>query len=269
MGLKPTQEIDPKWFEFFDKALNPSKSVKIAIAGKYAEFQEAYKSVHEALKHAGMNNDAKVEVTYINTEKDNLEEKLKTVDGILIPGGFGGRGIEGKIATVKYAREHKIPLLGICLGMQCVVIEAARNLCGLHDANSTEFDPTTQDPVVDLTPQQKNVVYKGGTMRLGNYTADLKEGSLARRLYGKDRIVERHRHRYEFNPAYVKQLADAGLTVSGWHEGVLPEIVERQDHPYFIAGQFHPEFGSRPLRPHPLFDGLIKASLKNKENKNK
>ena len=149
------------------------------------------------------------------------------------------------------------------------MIEAARNLCGLHDANSTEFDPTTQDPVVDLTPQQKNVVYKGGTMRLGNYTADLKEGSLARRLYGKDRIVERHRHRYEFNPAYVKQLADAGLTVSGWHEGVLPEIVERQDHPYFIAGQFHPEFGSRPLRPHPLFDGLIKASLKNKENKNK
>ena len=267
LNLKPTQEVDPKWFEFFDKAMNPNKSVKIAVAGKYAEFQEAYKSIHEALRHAGMNNDAKVEVVYINTEKDDVEKMLPGVDGILIPGGFGNRGIEGKIATVKYARENKIPFLGICLGMQCTVIEAARNLCGLHDANSTEFDPTTKDPVVDLTPQQKNVVYKGGTMRLGNYTADLEEGSLARRLYGKDQIVERHRHRYEFNPAYVKQLRDAGLKVTGWHEGVLPEIVEREDHPYFIAGQFHPEFGSRPMRPHPLFDGLIKASLKRKEGK--
>ncbi len=267
LGLKPTQEVNPAWFEFFDKAMTPSKSVRIAVAGKYSELQDAYKSINEALRHAGMNNDAKVEIVYVNTEKDNVEEKLKTVDGILIPGGFGTRGIEGKITTIKYAREHKKPFLGICVGMQCAVIEAARNLCGLHDANSTEFDPTTKDPVVDLTPQQKNVVYKGGTMRLGNYTADLKEGSLARRLYGKDQIVERHRHRYEFNPAYVKQLADAGLKVSGWHEGVLPEIVEREDHPYFIAGQFHPEFGSRPMRPHPLFDGLIKASLKQKEGK--
>ena len=267
LGLKPTQEVNPAWFEFFDKAMTPSKSVRIAVAGKYSELQDAYKSINEALRHAGMNNDAKVEIVYVNTEKDSVEEKLKTVDGVLIPGGFGTRGIEGKIATIKYARENKKPFLGICVGMQCAVIEAARNLCGLHDANSTEFDPTTKDPVVDLTPQQKNVVYKGGTMRLGNYTADLKEGSLARRLYGKDQIVERHRHRYEFNPVYVKQLADAGLKVSGWHEGVLPEIVEREDHPYFIAGQFHPEFGSRPMRPHPLFDGLIKASLKQKEGK--
>ena len=267
LGLTPKQKVDPKWFEFFDKAMTPSKSVKIAVAGKYSELQDAYKSISEALRHAGMNNDAKVEIVFVNTEKDNVEEKLKTADDILIPGGFGGRGVDGKIATIKYAREHKIPFLGICLGMQCTVIEAARNLCGLHDANSTEFDPTTKDPVVDLTPQQKNVVYKGGTMRLGNYTADLEEGSLARKLYGKDQIVERHRHRYEFNPAYVKQLRDAGLKVSGWHEGVLPEIVERTDHPYFIAVQFHPEFGSRPLRPHPLFDGLIKAGLKRKENK--
>ena len=267
LGLKPTQEVNPAWFEFFDKAMTPSKTVRIAVAGKYSELQDAYKSINEALRHAGMNNDAKVEIVYVNTEKDDVEEKLKTVDGILIPGGFGTRGIEGKITTVKFARENKKPFLGICVGMQCAVIEAARNLCGLHDANSTEFDPTTKDPVVDLTPQQKNVVYKGGTMRLGNYTADLKEGSLARRLYGKDQIVERHRHRYEFNPNYVKQLADAGLKVSGWHEGVLPEIVEREDHPYFIAGQFHPEFGSRPMRPHPLFDGLIKASLKQKEGK--
>lgn len=265
LGLKPTQEVNPEWFKFFDKALKPSKTVKIAVAGKYSELQDAYKSINEALRHAGMNNDAKVEIVYVNTEKDNVVEKLETVDGILIPGGFGTRGIEGKIQTIKYARETKKPFLGICVGMQCAVIEAARNLCGLHDANSTEFDPTTKDPVVDLTPQQKNVVYKGGTMRLGNYTADLKEGSLARRLYGKDQIVERHRHRYEFNPVYVKQLADAGLKVSGWHEGVLPEIVEREDHPYFIAAQFHPEFGSRPMRPHPLFDGLIKASLKAKK----
>lgn len=267
LGLKPTQEVDPKQFEFFDKAMNPSKTVKIAVAGKYAEFQEAYKSIHEALRHAGMNNDAKVEVVYINTEKDDVNQALKGADGILIPGGFGNRGVEGKINTVRFARENKVPFLGICLGMQCTVLEAARNLCGLHDANSTEFDPTTKDPVVDLTPQQKNVVYKGGTMRLGNYTADLKPGSLAHRLYGKDRIEERHRHRYELNPKYVKQLQDVGLVVSGWHEEVLPEIVERTDHPYFIAVQFHPEFGSRPMRPHPLFDGLIKASLKAKEEK--
>ncbi len=269
LGLKPTQEVDTKQFEFFDRALNPSKTVKIAVAGKYAEFQEAYKSIHEALRHAGMNNDAKVEVVYINTDKDDVNKALKGADGILIPGGFGNRGVEGKINTVRFARENKVPFLGICLGMQCAVLEAARNLCGLHDANSTEFDPTTKDPVVDLTPQQKNVVYKGGTMRLGNYTADLKPGSLAHRLYGKDSIEERHRHRYELNPKYVKQLQDVGLIVSGWHEGVLPEIVERTDHPYFIAGQFHPEFGSRPTRPHPLFDGLIKASLKQKEEKKK
>ncbi len=267
LGLTPTQEVDPKQFEFFDRAMNPSKSVKIAVAGKYAEFQEAYKSIHEALRHAGMNNDARVEVVYINTEKDDVSKALKGADGILIPGGFGARGIEGKINTVRFARENKVPFLGICLGMQCTVLEAARNLCGLHDANSTEFDPTTKDPVVDLTPQQKNVVYKGGTMRLGNYSADLKAGSLAHRLYGKDRVDERHRHRYELNPKYVKQLQEVGLNVSGWHEGVLPEIVERTDHPYFIAVQFHPEFGSRPMRPHPLFDGLIKASLKEKETR--
>ena len=180
LGLTPKQKV---------------KSVKIAVAGKYSELQDAYKSISEALRHAGMNNDAKIDIVFVNTEKDAVEEKLQNVDGILIPGGFGGRGVNGKIATIKYAREHKVPFLGICLGMQCTVIETARNLCGLHDANSTEFDPTTKDPVVDLTPQQKNVVYKGGTMRLGNYTADLEQGSLARKLYGKDQIVERHRHR--------------------------------------------------------------------------
>ena len=267
LGLKPKHAVDENWFRFFDKALHPSQSVKIAVAGKYSELQDAYKSVNEALRHAGMNNDAKVEILYVNTEKDNVNEKLKAADGILIPGGFGTRGIEGKIETVRFARENKVPFLGICVGMQCAVIETARHLCGLADANSTEFNPATKDPVVDLTPQQKNVVYKGGTMRLGNYTADLEKGSLAHRLYGKDRIEERHRHRYEFNPAYVKTLREAGLKVSAWHEGVLPEIVEREDHPYFIAGQFHPEFGSRPQRPHPFFDGLVKAALKRKNGK--
>ena len=269
LKLKPKHKVDESWFTFFDKALNPSQTVKIAIAGKYSELQDAYKSVNEALRHAGMNNDAKVQIVYINTEKDNVVTKLKEVDGVLIPGGFGNRGIEGKIKTIQYARENKLPFLGICVGMQCAVIETARNLCGLPKANSTEFDPKTPDPVVDLTPQQKNVVYKGGTMRLGNYTADLEKGSLARKLYGKDQIVERHRHRYELNPAYVKQLSEAGLKVTGWHEGVLPEIVERKDHPYFIAGQFHPEFGSRPQRPHPLFDGLVKASLKHQQERKK
>ncbi|MCQ2411194.1 MAG: CTP synthase, partial [Elusimicrobiaceae bacterium] len=267
LGLKPTKRVNPKQFEFLDRALNPSKTVKIAVAGKYAEFQEAYKSIHEALRHAGMNNDTKVEVLYINTDKKDVSNELKAADGILIPGGFGSRGTEGKINTVRYAREHNVPFLGICLGMQCAVIEAARNLCGLKDANSTEFKPNTKHPVVDLTPQQKNVVYKGGTMRLGNYSADLKKGSLAHRLYGKTHIEERHRHRYEFNPQYVEQIQKTGLVVSGWHEGVLPEIVERNDHPYFIAVQFHPEFGSRPMRPHPLFDGLIKACLKAKKGK--
>ena len=267
LHLKPKHKVDEKWFKFFDKALSPSKTVKIAIAGKYSELQDAYKSVNEALRHAGMNNDAKVQISYINTEKDDVVAKLKEVDGVLIPGGFGTRGIEGKIKTVQYARENKLPFLGICVGMQCAVIEAARNLCGLKKANSTEFDPKTKYPVVDLTPQQKNVVYKGGTMRLGNYTADLKKGSLAHKLYGKNKIVERHRHRYELNPDYVAQLEKVGLKVTGWHEGVLPEIVERKDHPYFIAGQFHPEFGSRPMRPHPLFDGLVKASLKHQKKK--
>lgn len=264
LHLTPKHPVDENWFAFFDKALNPSQTVKIAVAGKYSELQDAYKSVNEALRHAGMNHDAKVQIVYINTEKDDVVAKLKEVDGVLIPGGFGTRGIEGKIETVRYARENKLPFLGICVGMQCAVIEAARHLCGLDKANSTEFDPQTPAPVVDLTPQQKNVVYKGGTMRLGNYTADLEKDSLAHRLYGKDQILERHRHRYELNPDYVKPLREAGLYVTGWHEGVLPEIVERKDHPYFIAGQFHPEFGSRPQRPHPLFDGLIGAALKRK-----
>ncbi len=262
LGLKAKKSVDEKSFAFFDKALNPSKTVKIAVAGKYSELQDAYKSVNEALRHAGMKYDTKVQIVYINTEKDDVVAKLKEVDGVLIPGGFGTRGIEGKIETVRYARENKLPFLGICVGMQCAVIEAARHLCKMKDANSTEFNPKTKHPVVTLTPQQKNVVYKGGTMRLGNYSADLSKGSLARKLYGKNRILERHRHRYELNPKYVKSLEKVGLYVTGWHEGVLPEIVERHDHPYFIAGQFHPEFGSRPQRPHPLFDGLVKASLK-------
>lgn len=267
LNLKAKCKVDEKWFKFFDKALRPSKSVKIAIAGKYSELQDAYKSVNEALRHAGMNNNAKVEIAYINTEKDDVIAKLKNVDGVLIPGGFGTRGIEGKIQTVRYAREHNLPFLGICVGMQCAVIEAARYLCGMKDANSTEFDSKTKHPIVDLTPQQRNVLYKGGTMRLGNYSADLKAGSLAHKLYGKKRILERHRHRYELNPAYVEQLEQVGLKVTGWHERVLPEIVERTDHPFFIAAQFHPEFGSRPQRPHPLFDGLVKASLKHQKNK--
>lgn len=267
LELKPKQEVDSAWFEFFDKAHNPSQRVKIAVAGKYSELQDAYKSINEALRHAGMNNDVKVDIVYVNTEKDSVKEKLAEVDGILIPGGFGGRGIEGKVDTIQFARENKKPFLGICVGMQCAVIEAARNLAGLKDANSTEFKEDTPDPVVDLTPQQKNVVYKGGTMRLGHYTADLDKNSLAFQLYGKGQISERHRHRFEMNPKYVKQLEKAGLKVSAWHEGVLPEIVEIADHPYFIAVQFHPEFGSRPLRPHPLFDGLVKASLKEKAKK--
>ena len=255
------------WDTLVRKATKPKRTCTIALVGKYISIRDAYKSVHEALQHAGMANDCKVNVKCIEAEEfegsASLRE-LKNIDGILVPGGFGSRGVEGKIAAIKYAREKKIPFLGICLGMQCTVIEYARDVLGWTDANSTEFDASTAHPVIDLMEEQRGITQKGGTMRLGAYPCVVKKGSLAAKLYGRSEISERHRHRYEFANATDAQQAieAAGLKATGRSPGgQLVEIVELPGHPYFIAAQFHPEFKSRPTAPHPLFNGLVKAAL--------
>ena len=255
------------WDTLVRKATKPKRTCTIALVGKYISIRDAYKSVHEALQHAGMANDCKVNVVPIEAEafegSASLRE-LKNIDGILVPGGFGSRGVEGKIAAIKYAREKKIPFLGICLGMQCTVIEYARDVLGWTDANSTEFDASTAHPVIDLMEEQRSITQKGGTMRLGAYPCVVKKGSLAAKLYGRSEISERHRHRYEFANATDAQQAieAAGLKATGRSpDGQLVEIVELPGHPYFIAAQFHPEFKSRPTAPHPLFNGLVKAAL--------
>ena len=270
------------WDTLVRKATQPKKRCRIALVGKYISIRDAYKSVHEALQHAGMANDCKVEVVPVEAEE---WKETKDIDGILVPGGFGSRGVEGKIAAIKYAREKKIPFLGICLGMQCTVIEYARDVLGWKDANSTEFDENTTHPVIDLMEEQRGVTQKGGTMRLGAYPCVLKKDSLADKLYSHKEyktssaslrlcvknkeapvISERHRHRYEFanDTKAQKAIEAAGLVASGLSpDGKLVEIVELPGHPYFIAAQFHPEFKSRPTIPHPLFNGLVKAALKN------
>lgn len=259
------------WDTLVKKATCPKKSCTIALVGKYIAIRDAYKSVHEALHHAGMAHDAKVEVRCVEAEElERNREALSGVDGILVPGGFGSRGVAGKCIAIKYAREHWLPFLGICLGMQCVAIEFARDVLGWTDANSTEFDPATAHPVIDLMDEQRGVVQKGGTMRLGAYPCVLKKGSRAAKLYGATEISERHRHRYELNydgearPA----LERAGLKVAGVSpDGRLVELLELEDHPYFEACQFHPEFKSRPTAPHPLFDGLVAAALAHRAGK--
>ena len=255
------------WDTLVRKATQPKKHCRIALVGKYITIRDAYKSIHEALQHAGMEKDCKVEVVPIEAEELS-RDGLKGIDGILVPGGFGARGVEGKIAAIKYAREHKVPFLGICLGMQCTVIEYARDVLGWADANSTEFDEQTAHPVIDLMEEQRGITQKGGTMRLGAYPCVLTKGSLAAKLYKKENIdgviSERHRHRYEFayDSAGRAALVAAGLQVSGLSpDGKLVEIVELPGHPYFIACQFHPEFKSRPTAPHPLFVGLVSAAL--------
>ena len=254
-----------KWQEMIDKIRKIDKEniIKIAIVGKYIKLEDSYISVIESLYHAGFANNVKVKVDQIDAEnvnKDTANEILSKYDGIVVPGGFGNRGIEGKIETIKYARENKIPFLGICLGMQMAVVEFARNVLHLEDANSAEFDDKTKNPVIHIMEEQKNINQKGGTMRLGAYPCMLTKGSLANKVYGKTEISERHRHRYEFNNDYKEKLKNAGLKVSGTSpDGNLVEIVELENHPYFIAGQFHPELKSRPNNPAPLFVGLIKA----------
>ena len=257
-----------KWEEMVEniRTINPEEKVKIAIVGKYVKLEDSYISVVESLQHAGFENKVKVEVEMVDSETivpENVKEKLSKYDGIVVPGGFGDRGIEGMIETIKYAREEKVPFLGICLGMQMTVIEYARNVLGIKDANSAEFSSNTKNPVIHIMETQKEIKKKGGTMRLGSYPCVIKEGSLANKVYGTNKIDERHRHRFEYNNDYKERLENAGLTCSGVSpDGSLVEIVELKEHPYFIAGQFHPELKSRPNRPAPLFVGLIKAAKK-------
>ncbi len=258
-----------KWQKVVQTLSNPKSSVKIAVVGKYMSLKESYKSLFEALTHGGIANESKVELECIEAEKVEevgAQELLGQVDGILVPGGFGDRGSEGKIEAIRYARERQIPFFGICLGMQMAAVEFARNVCGLAGANSTEFDPNSPHPVIHLMETQKGIDAKGGTMRLGAYPCVLQEDSLALKLYGRKRISERHRHRYEFNNDYVKPFTEKGMVLSGLSpDGSLVEIMELKDHPWFLGCQFHPEFKSRPLDCHPLFKGFIKAAVQNRQ----
>ncbi|WP_457638975.1 CTP synthase [Persephonella sp.] len=263
------------WQKIVNTLSKLKKEVDIAIVGKYVELKDAYKSIIESFTHAQIPNEAKVNLHWINSDElteENIDEKLGNVDGILVPGGFGERGVEGKILTAKYARENNIPYFGICLGMQVAVIEFARNVVGLKEANSTEFDPETPYPVIDLMPDQKSIDKKGGTMRLGAYKCTLIEGTKAYQIYGEKEIYERHRHRYEFNPDFRPILEEKGLIVSGVYKAKnLAEIIELPEnmHQWFVACQFHPEFKSKPFKPHPLFVAFVEASLKNRENREK
>lgn len=259
------------WNAFVDRVKNLSdEEVKIALVGKYVALQDAYISVNEALKAAGYKYNVKVNIIPIQAEDislDNVSDLLKDVDGLLVPGGFGVRGTEGKIAAINYARKHNLPFLGICLGMQLACVEYARNEFDYKDANSSELNPDTKHPIIDYLPDQYNGIELGGTLRLGLYDCSLKEGTLARKLYGSDLISERHRHRYEFNNKFLNVL-EKDLIASGTNPQTgLVEIVELKNHPYFIACQFHPEFKSRPYRSHPLFNGLIEAAINKKNNK--
>ena len=253
-----------EWDALVGRLHAATEPVTIAVVGKYVNMRDAYLSVMEALYHGGFHHGADVQIRWVASDDlggNATEEALRGVDGILIPGGFGIRGVEGKVAAVRYARERVIPFLGICLGLQCAVIEFARHVCGLEGANSSEFDPASPHAVIDLLPEQKNVTDLGGSMRLGAQPCHLVPGTVAARAYGEEVVYERHRHRWEVNPAYHQVLEQAGLVLSGnSHNGRLTEIIELPDHPFFVAGQFHPELRSRPTRPHPLFRDFVGAA---------
>jgi CTP synthase len=265
LGLKAGEPDLEDWRDLLHRLRNPDHEITIAVVGKYAEHRDAYKSIYEALDHGGVANRAQVGIQRVHSqavEREGAERLLSGVDGILVPGGFGERGIEGKIEAVRFARERGIPFFGICLGMQCAVVEFARSVVGLERANSTEFDKDNPHPVICLLDEQKAITDKGGTMRLGAQPARLAEGSRAAECYGSLEISERHRHRYELNNAYRQQFAAHGMRVSGSSpDGALAEIIEIADHPWFVAVQFHPEFKSQPTRPHPLFAGFVRAAV--------
>jgi CTP synthase len=265
LGLENRKPDLADWTDMVSRYKNASGNVKIALVGKYVGLHDAYLSVAESLCHAGIYNNAKVEIKWISSEDvtpDTVGELLGDCSGVLVPGGFGDRGIEGMILSAKYARENKIPYFGICLGMQMAVIEYARNILGFTGANSGEFDDECEYPVIDIMPEQKEVTEKGGTMRLGLYPCKLSEGSIARNVYKDELIYERHRHRYEFNNIYRDEFVNSGLKLAGMSpDSKLVEIVEVSDHPWYVGVQFHPEFKSRPNRPHPLFASFVKAAV--------
>jgi CTP synthase len=271
LNLKATRTPDWKaWEKMVAEVGKPKSTVNIALVGKYVELHDAYMSVREALKHAALSAGVEAEISWVHStdlEKNKGWDTLQKADGIIVPGGFGSRGIEGKIMAARYAREQKIPYLGLCLGMQVMCIEFARNVLDHEDANSSEFDRSTETPVIDLMIEQRSITDMGGTMRLGLYPCVLTPGTKAARAYGTDQVEERHRHRFEFNNAYKNEFEKAGMAFSGMSpDGKLVEIAEIVDHPYMVASQFHPEFLSRPMRPHPLFVGLVKAAKERSGN---
>jgi CTP synthase len=266
LQLTPRQEINlDSWKEFLGRLKNPTEEVNIALVGKYVELPDAYKSIIESFIHAGAFNECKVHLKFIQSEfisAENVHMHLEDVDGVLVAPGFGERGFEGKLEAIRYVREAKIPFFGICLGMQCAAVEFARNVLGLSDAASTEMDPNTSHPIIDMMEEQKKITQKGGTMRLGSYACDLKKGSKAFEAYGQNQIFERHRHRYEFNNQYLAAFEEAGMLATGTNPGTgLVEVIELQNHPWFVAAQYHPELKSTVLNPHPLFVGFIKAAI--------
>ena len=265
LNMKATAKPDMKpWEKLVDRVRKQKPSVKVALVGKYVELQDAYMSVREALKHAALANDVEVEIGWVHSadlEKDKGWDVIQSADGILVPGGFGSRGIEGKIMASRYARERKVPYLGLCLGMQVMCIDFARGVLNHEDANSSEFDRATEYPVIDLMLDQRSITDMGGTMRLGLYPCELQPGSKAAEAYGVERVEERHRHRFEFNNAFKQEFEKGGMDFSGISpDGRLVEIAEIKDHPFMVGSQFHPEFLSRPMKPHPLFVGFIKAA---------
>jgi CTP synthase len=268
LGLPDTDLRVDRYHQLLERIRNPRRHVEVALVGKYVELTDAYKSVYEAIAHGGFANEAKVRVRRVlseNVTAANVQELLGDVHGIVVPGGFGERGVEGKIEAIRWARESGVPFLGLCLGMQCAVIEYSRNVLGLEGAHSTEFDPDTPHPVIDLMPDQQGLE-KGGTMRLGAYRCALRAGSRAREIYDDETVMERHRHRYELNNAYRDRLVAGGLGIGGVNpERDLVEIVELRDHLYFMAVQYHPEFKSKPTRPHPLFREFVTAALRHRE----
>jgi CTP synthase len=268
LGLKTPEPDLTNWKEFVECVVHPKKRIKIAVVGKYINLQDAYKSIYESLTHAGASEDCRIDLKRVVAESidEGIDEQLKDVAGVLIPGGFGERGVEGKIRAAQFAREHNVPYLGLCLGMQVATIEFARNVCGSKNANSTEFDKDTKEPVISLLEEQRGVKNKGASMRLGTWPTKITKGTLAEKLYGKGEVSERHRHRYEFNMKYRDKMAAKGFIISGTSpDGSLAELIELRDHPYFVGCQYHPEFQSKPNKPHPLFRGFVQACLAHRD----
>ena len=264
LQLKTPEPDLADWRKFVERVVSPKKRIKIAVVGKYIDLQDAYKSIYESLTHAAASEDCGIDLRLIDAEslEQGVDRQLKDVAGILIPGGFGIRGAEGKINAARFAREHKVPFLGLCLGMQVATIEFARNVCGITGANSTEFDKEASEQVISLLEEQRGIRNKGGSMRLGTWPTKLVRGTVAKKIYGHDEVMERHRHRYEFNMKYRDRMTEKGFTISGTSpDGTLAELIELRDHPYFLACQYHPEFQSKPNKPHPLFRGFIEACL--------